>query len=91
LAYPFEERLFFAGEAAHVHGYPTAHGAHDSGVRAAEEAIAALTSIACTNATTRGEVFVLKRRAEQATRVHLSAWGTAYDCVSASENLDPLE
>jgi monoamine oxidase len=46
LALPFEERLFFAGEATHVHDYSTAHGAHDSGVRAAEEAIAALTSAA---------------------------------------------
>ena len=42
LARPFEQRLFFAGEATHVHDYSTAHGAHDSGVRAAEEAIAAL-------------------------------------------------
>jgi monoamine oxidase len=46
LARPFEQRLFFAGEATHVHDYSTAHGAHDSGVRAAEEAIAALASIA---------------------------------------------
>ena len=37
-----EQRLFFAGEATHVHDYSTAHGAHDSGVRAAEEAMAAL-------------------------------------------------
>ena len=43
LAHPFEERLFFAGEATHVHDYSTAHGAYDSGLRAAEEAIAALT------------------------------------------------
>jgi monoamine oxidase len=42
LAHPFEQRLFFAGEATHVHDYSTAHGAHDSGVRAGEEAIAAL-------------------------------------------------
>jgi monoamine oxidase len=46
LARPFEQRLFFAGEATHVHDYSTAHGAHDSGVRAAEEAIAALASVA---------------------------------------------
>jgi monoamine oxidase len=45
LARPFEERLFFAGEATHIHDYSTAHGAHDSGVRAAEEAIAALASV----------------------------------------------
>jgi monoamine oxidase len=44
LARPFDQRLFFAGEATHVHDYSTAHGAYDSGVRAAEEAIAALTS-----------------------------------------------
>ena len=51
LAHPFEQRLFFAGEATHVHDYSTVHGAHNSGVRAAEEAIAALTSVAGTNAT----------------------------------------
>ena len=45
LALPFEQRLFFAGEATHVHDYSTAHGAYDSGVRAAEEAIAALASL----------------------------------------------
>ena len=45
LAHPFEQRLFFAGEATHVHDYSTAHGAHDSGVRAAEEAIAALAAV----------------------------------------------
>jgi monoamine oxidase len=42
LALPFEERLFFAGEATHACDFSTAHGAYDSGVRAAEEAIAAL-------------------------------------------------
>ena len=54
LAHPFEQRLFFAGEATHVHDYSTAHGAHDSGLRAAEEAIAALTSVAGMNATKSG-------------------------------------
>ena len=54
LAHPFEERLFFAGEATHVHDYSTAHGAYDSGVRAAGEAIAALTSAAGINATKSG-------------------------------------
>jgi monoamine oxidase len=54
LARPFEQRLFFAGEATHVHDYSTAHGAYDSGVRAAEEAIAALKSVAGMNATKRG-------------------------------------
>ena len=54
LAHPFDERLFFAGEATHVYDYSTAHGAHDSGVRAAEEVIAALTPVASTNATKHG-------------------------------------
>jgi monoamine oxidase len=40
---PFEQRLFFAGEATNPHDFSTAHGAHDSGVRAAEEALDALT------------------------------------------------
>jgi monoamine oxidase len=34
--------LFFAGEATSAEDFSTAHGAHDSGVRAATEAIAAL-------------------------------------------------
>lgn len=42
LARPFDDRLFFAGEATHAFDFSTAHGAHDSGHRAAEEAIAAL-------------------------------------------------
>jgi monoamine oxidase len=42
LARPFERCLFFAGEATDVRDYSTAHGAYHSGVRAAEEAIAAL-------------------------------------------------
>jgi monoamine oxidase len=54
LAYPFEQRLFFAGEATHVDDYSTAHGAHDSGVRAAAEAISALTSVAGMSATKSG-------------------------------------
>ena len=33
LARPFGQRLFFAGEATHVHDYSTAHGAHDTGVQ----------------------------------------------------------
>ena len=44
LARPFEQRLFFAGEATNARDFSTAHGAHDSGVRAAEEVIAALES-----------------------------------------------
>ena len=42
LARPFEQRLFFAGEATSRADYSTAHGAHDSGVRAADEVIASL-------------------------------------------------
>ena len=42
LAEPFEQRLFFAGEATSTRDFSTAHGAHDSGVRAASEVIAAL-------------------------------------------------
>jgi monoamine oxidase len=44
LALPFEQRLFFAGEATHPNDFSTAHGAYDSGLRAAEEAIAALAT-----------------------------------------------
>ena len=36
LALPFEQRLFFAGEATHLCDFSTAHGAYDGGVRAAE-------------------------------------------------------
>ncbi len=43
LAQPFDQRLFFAGEATSASDFSTAHGAHDSGVRAAGEVIAALT------------------------------------------------
>lgn len=42
LARPFEDRLFFAGEATHPFDFTTAHGAHDSGQRAADEALEAL-------------------------------------------------
>jgi monoamine oxidase len=42
LAKPFEQRVFFAGEATSKADYSTAHGAHDTGVRAAEEVIKAL-------------------------------------------------
>jgi monoamine oxidase len=44
LARPFEQRLFFAGEATHRTDFSTAHGAYASGLRAAEEAIAALAA-----------------------------------------------
>jgi len=40
LALPFDTRVFFAGEATSAGDFSTAHGAHDSGVRAAEEFIA---------------------------------------------------
>ncbi len=42
LARPFDQQLFFAGEATHRHDFSTAHGAYQSGTRAAEEVIAAL-------------------------------------------------
>ncbi|MCJ2058503.1 FAD-dependent oxidoreductase [Methylobacterium sp. J-048] len=41
LAQPFEDRFFFAGEATHPFDFTTAHGAHDSGQRGADEAMAA--------------------------------------------------
>jgi monoamine oxidase len=44
LAQPWQDRIFFAGEATHPHDFSTAHGAHDSGVRAAEEVIAVLST-----------------------------------------------
>jgi monoamine oxidase len=44
LAHSFEQRLFFAGEATSPDNFATAHGAHDSGVRAAEQTIAALSA-----------------------------------------------
>lgn len=42
LAQPFDDRIFFAGEATSVSDFSTAHGAHDSGVRAATEALSVL-------------------------------------------------
>ncbi|MGE4483359.1 flavin monoamine oxidase family protein [Acidocella sp.] len=42
LARPFENRLFFAGEATSPLDYTTAHGAYESGMRAAGEALATL-------------------------------------------------
>lgn len=44
LAQSFDRRLYFAGEATHATDFSTAHGAYESGVRAGEEAIAALAS-----------------------------------------------
>jgi monoamine oxidase len=43
LAAPVDGRLFFAGEATSPHFFSTAHGARDSGERAAQEIMAALT------------------------------------------------
>jgi len=45
LAKPFDERVFFAGEATDTTDFSTAHGALQSGQRAAREVIAALTAI----------------------------------------------
>jgi monoamine oxidase len=42
LAAPVEDRIFFAGEATHPRFYSTVHGAWETGLRAADEAIAAL-------------------------------------------------
>ncbi|MDQ0468572.1 flavin monoamine oxidase family protein [Labrys wisconsinensis] len=55
LARPFEDRLFFAGEATHGSDFSTAHGAYESGVRAAEEALAALKVRARTASGVRRE------------------------------------
>ena len=37
LARPIRDRLFFAGEATHTSDFSTAHGAWESGLRAAEQ------------------------------------------------------
>jgi monoamine oxidase len=42
LAAPVADRLFFAGEACSTSSYSTAHGAYETGVRAANQALAAL-------------------------------------------------
>jgi monoamine oxidase len=42
LAEPVDGRLFFAGEACSRHDFSTAHGAYRTGIRAAEQAAAAL-------------------------------------------------
>ena len=44
LAQPVDDRLFFAGEACSPHAFSTAHGAYETGVAAAEAAIAALAA-----------------------------------------------
>jgi monoamine oxidase len=45
LARPFDDRLFFAGEATDGFDFSTAHGAHGSGVRSAEQAIASFEAV----------------------------------------------
>lgn len=42
LARPFDNRIFFAGEATNRTDFSTAHGAYESGLRVAEEALQAL-------------------------------------------------
>jgi monoamine oxidase len=42
LARTLDERVFFAGEATHVSDFSTAHGAYETGLRAAAEVISAL-------------------------------------------------
>lgn len=44
LAEPVDGRLFFAGEATHPSRFTTAHGAYETGVSAAEAALAALAA-----------------------------------------------
>jgi len=43
LASAVDNRLFFAGEASSAHRFSTAHGAYETGVLAAEAAMAALS------------------------------------------------
>jgi monoamine oxidase len=43
LAAPVDDRIFFAGEATHPHFFSTAHGAYETGVRAAGEVESALS------------------------------------------------
>jgi monoamine oxidase len=45
LAAPVDNRLFFAGEATSPNFFSTAHGARDSGERAAREVLAALSAL----------------------------------------------
>ena len=63
LARPFEDRLFFAGEATSAGDFSTVHGAHDSGVRAATEAIVALNSRRAASFPISGRAATLSRRA----------------------------
>ncbi|MEO6340636.1 MAG: NAD(P)/FAD-dependent oxidoreductase [Caulobacteraceae bacterium] len=45
LAESVEDRIFFAGEACSAHAFSTAHGAYETGVAAAEDALRALRSV----------------------------------------------
>jgi monoamine oxidase len=45
LAAPVDDRLFFAGEACSPHAFSTAHGAFETGIGAAEQALAALARV----------------------------------------------
>jgi monoamine oxidase len=45
LAVPVDGRLFFAGEATSPDFFTTAHGARDSGERAAEEVLTSLAKL----------------------------------------------
>jgi monoamine oxidase len=51
LAQSVDDRLFFAGEACSVHDFSTAHGAYETGVAAAEEALAATLGKAASKAS----------------------------------------
>lgn len=46
LATPYRDRLFFAGEATHPSDFSTAHGAYESGQRAAAQVLSALAATA---------------------------------------------
>ncbi len=51
LAQSVDDRLFFAGEACSAHDFSTAHGAYETGVAAAEEALAATLAKAASKAS----------------------------------------
>lgn len=51
LAQSVDDRLFFAGEACSAHDFSTAHGAYETGVAAAEEALAAMRAKAAIKAS----------------------------------------
>jgi monoamine oxidase len=45
LAAPVDDRIFFAGEATSPNFFSTVHGAYESGIRAADEALASLSGV----------------------------------------------